>query len=128
MHCYFAAYDPQGRYSHREMVALISQQRQLLSMFAQASGGRQCALGIDFEDYNRRDHCVPVYLLGRKEVDMLATVEGKKLIKAYRRSRVGKNIVVTYSTPRGRGWFLMRFELGERGVDWEMFPPTATSD
>ena len=97
-------------------------------MFAQGSGIRQCALGIDFEEYNRRDHSVPMYLLGREEIEMLATVEGSKLIKAYRRSRVGKNIVVTYNTPRERGWFLMRFELGERGVDWEMFSPPAPSD
>lgn len=99
-----------------------------MSALAQASGQRQCALGIDFEDYNRRDHSVPVYLLGTPEVALLATVEGKKLIKAYRRSRVGKNIVVTFNTPIGRGWFLMRFELGERSVDWEMFPPTVPSD
>ena len=127
MHCYFAEYDPRREYRQREMVEMISQQRWLLSAFAQASGQRRCALGLDFEDYDRRDHAVPVYLLGSHEVDMLATVEGKKLLKAYRRSRVGKNIVVTYNTPIGRGWFLMRFELGERGVDWEMFPPIAPS-
>ena len=128
MHCYVAGYDPRREYRHREMVEMISQERYLLSAFAQASGQRQCALGLDFEDYNRRDHSVPVYLLGAHEVAMLATVEGKKLIKAYRRSRVGKNIVVTYNTPIGRGWFMVRFELGERGVDWEIFPPTVSSD
>jgi hypothetical protein len=110
------------------MVEMISRERQLLSAFAQASGQKQCALGLDFEDYNRGDHSVPVYLLGAHEVGMLATVEGKKLIKAYRRSQVGKNMVVTYNTPIGRGWFMMRFELGERGADWEMFPPTVPFD
>ncbi len=31
MHCYFADYDPQADYIHQDMVALISQQRRVLS-------------------------------------------------------------------------------------------------
>ena len=76
-----------------------------------------------FEEYDPRDGSVPVYLLGKLEIEALAIVEGKKIVKAFRTSRVGKNVVITYNTSVGRGWFLMRFDLGERGVDWDMFPP-----
>lgn len=117
MHCYFANYEPKGIANHTEMVALIKQQQHVLSMFAQASGQRRCALGLDFADYDPHDGSVPVYLLGKQEMIALAAVEGKKIRKAFRSSRVGKNLVVTYSTPVGRGWFLMRFELGEFSVN-----------
>jgi hypothetical protein len=128
MHCYFADYDPRSDYIHQDMVALISQQRRLLSMFALASGQRRCAVGLDFEDYDPQDGSVPVYLLGKPEMMALASVEGKKLLRAFRASQVGKNLIVTYNTPLGRGWFSMRFELGEKGLDWQVFPPSMNSD
>jgi hypothetical protein len=79
---------------------------------------------LDFEDYDPNDGSVPVYLLGKEEVDALSLVEGKKLRKAFRASRVGKNLVVTFNTPVSRGWFRMRFDLGEQGVDCQAFPST----
>jgi hypothetical protein len=79
---------------------------------------------MDFEEYDPLDSSVPVYLLAEADLEALALVEGRRLLKAYRASRVGKNIIVTYVTPAGRGWFAMRFDLGEKGVDWEAFPPT----
>ena len=124
MHCYFPEYDPQANYIRQEMVEMITGQRQLLSLFAQASGQKRCALGLDFEDYDPSDGSVPVYLLGKEEVDALSLVEGKKLRKAFRASRVGKNLVVTFNALVGRGWFRMRFDLGEQGVDWQAFPST----
>ena len=127
MHCYFADYDPRKAYTHQEIVSLITPHRQLLSMLAMTAGERRCAVGIDFEDYDPRDNSVPVYVLSKADVSTLATVEGKKLTRAYRTSQVGKNLIVTYNTPVGRGWFRMRFELGEQGVDWQYFPPSDTS-
>ena len=103
---------------------MIVQQRQALSVYAMTSGVKRCALGIDFEEYEPDSGVVPVYLLEEEEVKLLAMVEGRKLTKAYRASRMGKNLVVTYNTATGRGWFRMRFELGERGMDWDVFSPS----
>lgn len=124
MRCQFPDYNPHVSYIRSEMEAMIRQQQRLLSLFAFTSGQPRCALGVDFEEYDPLDSTVPVYLLAETDLEALALVEGRRLLKAYRASRVGKNIIVTYVTPAGRGWFTMRFDLGEKGVDWEAFPPS----
>ena len=109
-------YEPGKRYSRREMIELIKAQRQLLCFFAQQSGDRRCVLGLEFERYDVVSKMVPVYVLGEMEAKVVEQVEGKKFKRAYRSSQVGQAIMITFTSPSGRGWFKLRWELEEDQV------------
>jgi len=109
-------YEPGKRYTRREMIELIKGQRQLLCFFAQMSGYRRCVLGLEFEKYEPAGKMVPVYVMGEAEAQVVERVEGKKFKRAYRSSGVGQAIMVTFTSPSGRGWFKLRWELDEERV------------
>lgn len=60
-HCHLD-YDPKRRYTRREMIDLIKPHRELLCFFAQATGYRECVLGLDFDEFDASDGSVPVYV------------------------------------------------------------------
>jgi len=109
-------YEPEKRYTRREMIELIKAQRQLLCFFAQQSGVRRCVLGVEFEGYEAESGMVPVYVIGEAEAKVVERVEGKKFKRAYRSSGVGQAIMVTFTSPSGRGWFKLRWEVDEERV------------
>ena len=93
------------------MVALIKPHRDLLCFFAQMSG--EYVLGLDFYEYDERAGVVPVYMIDREQVQVLLVEEGSKFKRAYRSSGLGKAILVTYASERGRGWVKLSWALGE---------------
>jgi hypothetical protein len=95
---------------------IIKAQRQLLCFFAQQTGYKRCVLGLEFEKYEPKSKMVPVYVLGEMEAKVVEQVEGKKFKRAYRSSQVGQAIMVTFTSPNGRGWFKLRWELDEEQV------------
>jgi hypothetical protein len=105
-------YEPEKQYTRREMIEMIKAQRQQLCFFAQESGYRRCVLGMEFERYDEVSKMVPVYVLGETEAKLVERVEGKKFKRAYRSSQVGQAIMITFTSPSGRGWFKLRWELG----------------
>jgi len=109
-------YEPEKRYSEGEMKEMITAQRQLLCFFAQEAGYRRCVLGMEFERYDVASGMVPVYVMGETEAKVVERVEGKKFKRAYRSSQVGQAIMVTFTSPSGRGWFKLRWELDEKQV------------
>lgn len=95
-------YEPEKRYTRREMIELIRAQRQLLCFFAQMSGCKRCVLGLEFEHYEPASGMVPLYVMGDEEAKVMGRVEGRKFKRAYQSSGVGKAIVVTPSTGSGQ--------------------------
>ena len=106
-------YEPDRAYTRREMIELIKEQRQLLCFFAQSAGYRQGVIGLDFENYDALTGTVPVYVMDRGQAKVVIKAEGKKFKKAYASSGLGQAIMVTFTSPRGRGWFKLRWELAE---------------
>jgi len=104
-------YNPGRGYIQQEMVGLIKPHRDLLCFFAQMSG--EYVLGLDFYEYDEMAGTVPVYMIGREQVGVLLAEEGSKFKRAYRSSGLGKAILVTYASERGRGWVKLYWALGE---------------
>ena len=109
-------YEPEKQYNRREMIELIKAQRQLLCFFAQSSGANRCIVGLEFEGYEPVSGMVPVYVMGEAEAKVVERVEGKKFKRAYRSSRLGQAIMITFTSPSGRGWFKLRWELDEAQI------------
>jgi len=114
-YCY-PEYDPKREYTRREMVDVIDPHRELLCFFAQASGYRGCVLGLDFEQYDPSDGSVPVLVMEREEAKVMLEVHGRRFKRAYERSRCGKSLVVTFTTPTSAGWFQMGWKLDPERV------------
>jgi hypothetical protein len=106
-------YEAGREYTRQEMVELIKEQRQLLCFFAQSAGYRQGVLGLDFDNYDAVSGTVPVYVMDREQARVVIKAEGKKFKKAYDSSGLGQAIMVTFTSPSGRGWFKLRGELAE---------------
>jgi hypothetical protein len=104
-------YDPDRVYTRQEMVEMIKPHRNLLCFFAQMSG--EYVLGLDFYEYDVPAGSVPVYMIDREQVKVLLSEEGGKFKRAYRSSGLGKAILVTYTSERGRGWVKMYWAIGE---------------
>ncbi len=80
------------------------------------SGYKRCVLGLEFERYEPESSMVPVYVMGEEEAKVVGRVEDRKFKRAYRSSGVGQAIMVTFTSPSGRGWFKLRWELDEARV------------
>ena len=106
-------YEPGREYTRQEMIDLIKVQRQLLCFFAQSAGYRQGVLGLDFDNYDALTGTVPVYVMDRTQARVVIKAEGKQFKKAYDSSGLGQAIMVTFTSPSGRGWFKLRWELAE---------------
>lgn len=109
-------YDPRRRYTRREMIDLIEPHQELLCFFAQSSGYRRCVLGLDFDKYDRRTRFVPVMVMSGEQAKILTRVHGRRFRRAYRDSRPGRSVVVTFTGPDGSGWFEMEWKLDEEHV------------
>ena len=109
-------YDPRRRYTRQEMIGLIEPHRELLCFFAQASGYRRCVLGLDFDNYDSDDGLVPVVVMSGEQAKVLIRVHGRKFRRAYRDSRPGRGLVVTFTWPDGSGWFRTKWRLDEERV------------
>jgi hypothetical protein len=95
------------------MIDLIEPHRELLCFFAQATGYRECVLGLDFDTYDPRDSIVPVFVMNKHKAQIVAQAEGRQFKRALNSIRVGRNVIVTFTGPSGSGWFKMRWQLGE---------------
>ena len=114
-YCY-PEYDPGREYTRREMRDLILPHRELLCFFAQASGYRRCLLGLYFDRYDPDDGSVPVLVMEQSEARVMLETHGRRFKRAYERSRCGQSLLVTFTTPRGRGWFQMGWKLDAERV------------
>ena len=106
-------YEPDRAYTRQEMIDLIKEQRQLLCFFAQSAGYGPGVLGLDFDNYDALTGMVPVYVMDREQARVVIKAEGKKFKKAYDRSGLGQGVMVTFTSPSGRGWFKLGWELAE---------------
>ena len=110
-------YTPSKRYSRRELIELIRPHAAALCFFALQGGEQRCVLGVDFEKYDRQQGMAPVHIVpGWAVKQVLIPAEGRKFRQAYRRSGVGKSIVVTYTESRNAGWFKIDWELEEKNI------------
>jgi hypothetical protein len=116
-------YQPGYDYIRQEIIDLITPHREVLCFFAQAAGEPRCVLGVDFDRYDAESRRVPVYVLNQEMIRLLMAAEGREFKRAYRDSRCGRDILVTFTAPGGRGWFVMKWQLSPervrdlRGVD-----------
>jgi hypothetical protein len=95
------------------MIELIKPHRELLCFFAQATGYRECVLGLDFDAYDPRASSLPVYVMNKQMARVVARVEGRAFKRALNSIRAGRNVIVTFTSPTLSGWFKMRWQLGE---------------
>lgn len=103
-------YDPDQEYTREELIGLIKVHRELLCFFAQTSGYRRCVLGVELDEYDGANGCVPVHVINRKGAKVLMQAEGRKFAQAYRSSEPGKSLMVTFTDRRMTGWFKMRWQ------------------
>ena len=106
-------YDPKRRYTRQELIELIEPHRELLCFFAQATGYRECVLGLDFDAYDARASSVPVFVMNEQQAQVVAQAEGRRFKRALNSIRAGRNVIVTFTSPGATGWFKMRWQLGE---------------
>jgi hypothetical protein len=97
---------------------MIEPHQELLCFFAQASGYRQCILGLDLEGYDSADMTMPVLVMSGEEAKPLLKVHGRRFKRAYRASGPGNTLVVTFSNGRDSGWFK---------IDWKLDPERVMS-
>jgi len=109
-------YEPRRRYSREEIIQMVEPHRELLCFFAQASGYRQCILGLDLEGYDSADMTMPVLVMSGEEAKSLLKVHGRRFKRAYRASRPGNTLVVTFSSGRESGWFKIDWKLDSERV------------
>ena len=76
-------------------------------------------IGLDFDNYDRQEKVVPVYVMGEGEAKVLSKAEGKKFKRGYESSGLGEAIMVTFTSPSGRGWFKLKWGLEEGRVKRE---------
>jgi len=109
-------YDPRRRYKRDEIVELIRPHQELLCFFAQASGYRQCILGVDLGEYDPADQTAPVLVMSGEEARPLLQVHGRRFRQAYRASGPGKPLVVTFSDGKLSGWLVLEWKLDPERV------------
>jgi len=106
-------YDAKRGYTRQEMIDLIKPQRELLCFFAQATGYRECVLGLDFDAYDARDSLVPMFVMNKQQAQVVAQAEGRAFKRALNNIRAGRNVIVTFTSPSATGWFKMRWRLSD---------------
>jgi len=105
-------YDPTYPYRPAELVELIQPHVPLLCFFATTSGERRCVLGLQFDDYDPASQSIAVLIIPPAVVrQILMPLHGKRFKQAYRTSRVGHSMIVTFSAPQGAGWFPADWQL-----------------
>lgn len=110
-------YNPAQAYNHQKMVELIEPHAHLLCYFAQMGGTKRSVLGLDFGNYDPERRMIPVLVIPAPTVrELLIPFHGAPFKRAYRSSRIGKSIIITFQSPRVSGWFKMRWQLDESMV------------
>ena len=106
-------YNPKRAYTRREMIELIKPQRYWLCEVVEGSGEAQGVVGLDFDRYDVQGRRVPGYVLTAEQAQVIMGVEGAAFRAAYEASRVGESLVVTFTSPWGRGWFKLKWVKGQ---------------
>jgi hypothetical protein len=107
-------YQPRKTYTRQELIALIESSRQLLCFFAAQTGEKRCAIGVDFDGYDRQNETTPVHIIPDRVVKQaLIPAEGKAFAKAYQDSQIGQKVIVTFTSRAASGWFEMGWEDSE---------------
>ncbi len=117
-------YDPGRRYTEAQLAVLLREQAALLCWFAEQSGYDPCALGVDFEAYDATAGLVPVQVIPADYVAPLLEVESSAFRRAWRRSGVGRGVLVTYLWPGRKGWLLVPWTRA--GLQVRHFPADAS--
>ena len=102
-------YNPKRPYTRRKMIELIKPQRYWLCEVVEGSGEAHGVVGLDFDRYDVQGGRVPGYVLTAEQAEVIMGVEGAAFRAAYEASRVGESVVVTFSSPWGRGWFKLKW-------------------
>ena len=116
-------YEPARRYTEAQLAVLLKEQGALLCWFAAQSGYEPCALGVDFEGYDAAAGLAPVQTIPPAYMPPLLEVENRAFRRAYRRSGVGRGVLVTYVWPDGQGW--LRLPWSTVGLPVRHFPAAA---
>ena len=111
--CFINNYSPSENYSHSEIQEIIKSRRNVLCFYAKKTRQQRCALGIDFDGYDQKDCSAPLHILLDDEILTLSLTQGEELQNAYKKSKIGKDIIVIYTDRSCKGWFSMEFELGK---------------
>ena len=111
--CFFDNYSPSENYSDSQIQNIIKSRRNVLCFYAKKTEQQRCVLGLNFDEYNQRDGAVPLHILLDDEVSALSLTQGEKIQNAYKKSQIGKNVIVIYTAQSCKGWFNMKFELGK---------------
>lgn len=110
-------YDPTYPYRPAELVALIRPHVPLLCFLASTSGEQRCVLGLQFDDYDPVRQTIAVLIIPPTIVRQVwLPLHGKQFQQAYRASRVGRSLIITYSAPQGAGWFAADWQMDETRV------------
>ena len=110
-------YDPQADYTSQKTRELIKPHIPLLCYFAWAGNDRRPVLGLDFDNYDPARQMIPVLLIPPGAVkQILLPLHGQKFKRAYRASRMGRSILITYQSRQGAGWFKAGWQLEESQV------------
>ena len=111
--CFIDNYCPSKKYSHSGVQEIIESRRNVLCFYAKTTGQPRCAMGIDFDRYDQKDCSVPIQILSDDEIWALSLTQGEALQNAFKKLKVGKEIIVIYTAKSCKGWFSMEFELGK---------------
>lgn len=111
--CFFDKYNPSENHSHSEIREIIESRMNVLCFYAKETKQQRCALAIDFDRYDKKDSSVPLHIFSDKEIGALSVTQGVELQNVYNETKIGKDIIVIYSDKNCKGWFRMKFELGE---------------
>jgi len=111
--CFIDNYCLSEKYSHLGIQEIIKSRRNILCFYAKETRQPRCALGINFDGYDQKDCSVPLHILSDDEILALSLTQGEELQNAYKKSKIGKDIIVIYTDKSCKGWFSMEFELGK---------------
>ncbi len=74
-------------------------------------------MGLDFDNYDPARQMIPVLTIPPEAVkDLLIPLHGKRFKRAYRSSRLGYSIIITFQSRQAAGWFRMPWQLDESKV------------
>ncbi len=107
-----AIYDPGHQYTETEITQLLKTYQSLWCYFAQETRQKRCILAVDFRPYEGEADLMAVYSMHKAAIrEMGEATDGAELMRAYRRSRVGKSILVFYNMGTVTGWLKLAWQL-----------------
>ncbi len=107
-----AIYDPRHQYTETEVIQLLKTYQSLWCYFAGETGQKRCVLAVDFRPYQGEPDMMAVYSMHKAAIrEMGEAIDSAALMRAYRRSRVGKSILVFYNMGAMIGWLKLAWQL-----------------